>query len=171
MTVDDFPILPTGRPLWLITLADLALLLVGFFVLMQANTQLDPRALASGIRQGFGIAPAEPEEPIPVAAAAMLNFAPGSAVLPAAPDSLAAWAREALRDPRVSLKVTGAVDGSAADVDPASASGAVLAADRARAVAAALAGMAPGRMTIVNSTTRKPGRRQVIVTLAFSGDR
>lgn len=171
MTADEFPIPPTGRPLWLITLADLALLLVGFFVLMQANTKLDPRALASGIRQGFGIAPVEKEEAIPVAAAAMLNFAPGSAMLPAAPDSLAAWAREALRDPRVSLKVTGAVDGSAADVDSVSGSGAVLAVDRARTVAAALAGITPGRMTIVNSTTSKPGRRQVIVTLAFSGDR
>lgn len=171
MTIDEFPVPAAGRPLWLITLADLALLLVGFFVLMQANTQLDPRALASGIRQGFGIAPAETEEPIPVAAAAMLNFAPGSAALPASPDSLAAWAREALRDPRVSLKVTGAVDGSAMDVDPVSMSGAVLAADRARTVAAALAGVPPGRMTIVNATISKPGRRQVIVTLAFSGDR
>lgn len=165
MTVDDFPIPAPARPLWLMTLADLALLLVGFFVLMQA-TQLDRRALANGLRQGFGVA-AE-EEPIPVAAAGMMNFAPGSATLPASSAGLTAWAREALRDPRVSLKVTGSVDGGPADVDPATRSGAVLAADRARAVAAALAAVAPGRLTIA---TTRPSHRQVVVTLAFAGDR
>ena len=36
---------PPARPLWLWTLADLALLLVGFFVLVQAT---DRQALAKG---------------------------------------------------------------------------------------------------------------------------
>ncbi len=161
------------RPIWLTTLADLGLLLVGFFVFMQATQHLDARALASGFREGFGAAPmpAAPD-PMPVAAAAMLNFAPGSAALPSSPDGLIAWARAATRDPRVMLKIAGSTDGSAADVDPATGNGAVLAADRARAVAAALAAaqVAPGRMTIVNAP-EQPGRdhRQVVVTLGFSG--
>ena len=169
MIADDFPALVQGRPLWLMTLADLALLLVGFFVLLQANQHLDKTALASGFRAGFGAsADRSPPEPMPVAAAAMLNFTPGSAALPAAPDGLVAWAREAARDPRVTLKVTGSTDGSPADVDPETGSAAVLAADRARAVAATLAATAPGRLLIVNAAA--PSRRNVIVTLAFAGE-
>lgn len=170
---DDFPAAPAGRPLWLITLADLALLLVGFFVLLQANQNLDHKALASGFRAGFGVSSVEAADkgapdPLPVAAAGMFNFAPGSAALPAAPDSLIAWAREATRDPRVSLRVTASVDGTAADVDPATGSAVVLAADRARAVAAALAPVAANRLVIL--TADRPSRRQVVVTLAFTGE-
>lgn len=166
---DEFPTALQGRPLWLITLADLALLLVGFFVLLQANQQLDKKALASGFRAGFGASADKGElDPLPVAAAGMFNFAPGSATLPAAPDGLVAWAREAARDPRVSLRVTGAVDGTAADVDADTGSGAVLAADRARAVAAALSRAAPGRLVIL--TADRPSRRQVVVTLSFTGE-
>ena len=54
MTVDEFPESPSGRPIWLMTLADLALLLVGFFVFIQASRHLDNQALARGIREGFG---------------------------------------------------------------------------------------------------------------------
>jgi hypothetical protein len=155
-----------ARPLWLVTLADLALLLVGFLVLLHA-TSLDKRALANGLKAGFGVALPTPE-PMPVAAAALTNFAPGSAALPASAAALAAWAKESLRDPRVSLRVAGSVDGSARDVDPLSGSGAVLAADRARAVAAALAPAAGRRMVIATGPSK---HRQVIVTLAFSGER
>ena len=171
MTVlDEFPIHAPGRPLWLITLADLALLLVGFFVLLQANQQLDRKALASGFRAGFGAsADKGVPDPMPVAAAGMFNFAPGSATLPADPDTLVAWAREAVRDPRVALRVTASVDGTAADVDRDTGSAAVLAADRARAVAAALAPVAPGRLVIV--TADRPSRRQVVVTLSFTGEK
>ncbi|QNQ09332.1 flagellar motor protein MotB [Sphingomonas alpina] len=176
MTIDDFPEETPGRPIWLMTLADLALLLVGFFVFVQAAQHLDQKALAKGIRDGFGapaIAPiAATAEPMPVAAAAMLNFAPGSAALPASPAGLIAWAREVTRDPRVTLKISGGSDGSAIDVDADTGSGAVLAADRARTVAAALARakiVAPGRMTIVNTTTAN--RRSVVVTLGFAGNR
>ena len=167
MTLDDFPEDAPGRPAWLMTLADLALLLVGFFVFVQATT-LDKEALAKGIRDGFG-APARIAEPMAVGAAAMLNFAPGTAALPASPAGLIAWAREAARDPRVTLKISGSADGSAADVDAATGSGAVLAADRARAVAAALATahVAPGRLTITNAAA---GRRAVVVTLGFAGN-
>jgi hypothetical protein len=169
MNDEEFPEYRAGRPVWLITLADLALLLIGFFVFVQANQHIDPRAMAKGFREGFGsaTAPDSAPDPMPVEVAAMLNFQPGSALLPQSPAGLVAWAREATRDPRVTLKVSGSVDGSPADVDPATGSGAVLAADRARAVAAALAHVAGGRMAVA---TGAPKHRQVIVTLAFSGD-
>ncbi len=167
MTEFDFPAAPAGRPLWLITLADLALLLVGFFVLVQATQHVDRRALADGFRAGFG-AEAQTEQAIPVAAAGMMNFARGSAILPGGADGLIAWAREAARDPRVMLTVTGSVDGSPADVDPATGSSAVLAADRARAVAAVLVGAVPaGRMMI--TTTNHAGPRAAMVNQAFAG--
>lgn len=167
MTDFDFPAAPAGRPLWLITLADLALLLVGFFVLVQATQHVDRRALADGFRAGFG-ADAQTEQVIPVAAAGMMNFAPGSATLPGDTAGLVAWAREAARDPRVMLTVTGSVDGSPGDVDPTTGSGAVLAADRARVVAAALAEVVPaGRMMI--TTTTHAGRRAAMVNQGFAG--
>jgi hypothetical protein len=163
----EFPTAPAGRPLWLITLADLALLLVGFFVLVQATQHVDRRALADGFRAGFGTE-AQTEQAIPVAAAGMMNFARGSAVLPGRANGLIAWAREAARDPRVMLTVTGSVDGSTADVDPATGSGAVLAADRARAVAAVLVGAVPaGRMLV--TTTNHAGPRAAMVNQAFAG--
>lgn len=174
---DSFPETVPGRPIWLVTLADLALLLVGFFVLIQASQHLDSKALARGIREGFGgsAGPAAASDPIPVAAAAMMNFAPGSVALPSTPAGLIAWAREAVRDPRVTLKISGSADGSPTDVDRLTGSGAVLAADRARAVAAALAAahvVPAGRMTIVNAP-EIPGRshRTVIVTIGFAGER
>ena len=46
MTAYDDPDDKPARPIWLITLADLALLLVGFFVFIQANNHLDGRKLA-----------------------------------------------------------------------------------------------------------------------------
>lgn len=157
-----------ARPLWLVTLADLALLLVGFFVLLQANQTLSPRNLARGIAEGFGAEP--PPAAMPVAAHGIAGFAPGGAVLPQSPAALVGWARAELRDPRVRLTVTGATDGSAADVDPASRSATVLAADRARAVAAALvAGGVPDRRLLL-STTPARGTRAVTVTLAFAGE-
>ena len=117
------------------TLADLALLLVGFFVFVQA-TRTRHKALANGIRDGFGATP--PEAPMPFAATAMLASRPARLRCPRA-RPLIAWARDAVRDPRVTLRITGNTDGIAADVDPATGSAALLAADRARAVAAALA--------------------------------
>ncbi|MDO7841500.1 flagellar motor protein MotB [Sphingomonas immobilis] len=178
---DDFPETSQGRPAWLMTLADLALLLVGFFVFLQASQHLDKKALANGIRSGFGAetvppvdAKADAPEPMPLAAAAVLDFAPGGANLPADPASIVAWAREAARDPRVSLKITGAVDGSPGDVDPLTGSGAILATDRARAVAAAIAAahaVPAGRMTIVGAPRPTAGHRNVTVTLGFAGTR
>jgi outer membrane protein OmpA-like peptidoglycan-associated protein len=156
-----------ARPLWLWTLADLALLLVGFFVLIQAT---DRKALAQGLREGFGgkveaIAPQA--DPIPLAAAAV-PFAAGSAQMQTA-DGLADFAAENLKDPRVTLRVTGATDGSAGDVDPASGSASILAGDRARAVTTYLIsrGAAADRIIIAASST---GRRGVLVTMSFTGE-
>jgi hypothetical protein len=160
-----YPEPPPSKPLWLVTLADLALLLVGFFVLLQASER--PRAVADALRASFGGTVAPVAAPLPVMAAGLLDFAPGSAALPDSPAAVMAWAREGARDPRVALTVTGSTDGSAADVDPATGSAAILAADRARALAATLAGVSR-RITV--TTANRPGRRAAIVTLAFVGE-
>lgn len=162
---DDAP----ARPLWLVTLADLALLLVGFFVLVQSR-QLDHRALAEGLRAGFGVTAPVPAtaEPLPLSIAAMLDFAPGSAALPSSPDSLAAWARTALADPRVTLTITGSIDGTPADVDRLTRNGAVLAVDRARAIAAALSDVVPPDRLLIRTSGRPQGRR-VSLSLGYAG--
>jgi hypothetical protein len=169
---DDLPEIPHARPVWLMTLADLALLLVGFFVFVQASQQLDRHALAKGMREGFGAHEAQSIEPMAVTAGAVAGFASGSATLPQSSDGLVAWAREATRDPRVTLRIAGSVDGSSYDVDPLTHSGAVLAADRARAVASLLlvAHAVPAdRLTIVTAT--RASRRGVTVTTGFAGGR
>lgn len=158
---DEFPEYPSVRGPWLMTLADLALLLVGFLVLLQA-TQVDRGRLAAGLRGAFRADTAMPVE------AAGVDFAPASST----PDDtapLTAWARNAARDPRVAFAVTASTDGSRVDVDRASGSAALLAADRARAVAAALAAAAPGRRLSI-ATTTQPGRRTALVTLGFAGE-
>jgi flagellar motor protein MotB len=159
---DDLP----ARPIWLTTLADLALLLVGFFVLLQAD-QVDPNTLAAGFRAGFGIQEQAPAMPVDLAT--MNGFAPGSAQLPDGAAALA-WARTAAADPRTRLRIIGEVDGSALDVDPVTGSGPILAADRARAVAAMLVrarAVAPERIAI--ATAR--GQRRAVLSLGYDGGR
>ena len=168
LSLDGFPDARPGKPLWLVTLADLALLLVGFLVLVQATT-LDKAALAAGIRAGFDVE--RKVAAMPVGAAAIGPFDPGSAVLPQSPDTLARWVRDVTGDRRVRLEVAGFVDGSAGDVDPVIRSGALLAADRARVVAGALiqaGAIDPARITIVNAKAN--GGRRVLVSIAYSGD-
>lgn len=176
MTAAFFPDAQPSRPIWLVTLADLALLLLGFFVLVMAHQGADRRAVIDGVRQGFaGTGTAVMKvaaEPSPVAAAALYDFAPGGADLPTAPDAVIAWARAAARDPRVAIRVTGLTDGSPADVDTLTGSAALLASDRARGVAGALAkagALPPGRVTI--STSVQQGRRGVYLTLVYAGGR
>jgi hypothetical protein len=164
MTMDD-PIFDEAppRPLWLMTLADLALLLVGFFVFLQANQSMGPREIAAAMRAGFTEQPVE----IPLDLATVRGFEPGASDLPDTAAALA-WVREATRDPRTRLKITGEVDGSASDVDPATGSGPILAADRARAVAAELVAsgaIAPGRIILTTST----GQRRAVLTLGYDG--
>ena len=156
------------RPLWLMTLADLALLLVGFFVFLQANQSMGPGEIAAAMRAGFTSQAAE-SSAMPVDLAVVRGFAPGSAETVDGEGALA-WARDAARDPRTLLKVTGEVDGSPEDVDPATGSGPILAADRARAVAAGLVAsgaVSPGRIQITTST----GQRRAVLTLGFDGGR
>ncbi|OYY90551.1 MAG: flagellar motor protein MotB [Sphingomonas sp. 28-66-16] len=170
--------------MWLVTLADLALLLVGFFVLVQANQTLDRKALADGLRAGFGVTATAPSadvardirpDPMPVGAASVEGFAPGSSMLPRSPEALIGWARDATGDPRVILEIAGSVDRSTIDVDRASGSGAVLAIDRARAVAVALAaaGAVPGDRIAIRAAAGDAGRpgRRVMLTIGYVGDR
>lgn len=169
MTNDDPFAAPPARPAWLVTLADLALLLVGFFVLLQANVAIPSRDLARGIAEGFGVdaAPAA----MPVDAHAVAGFAAGAATPADVSADVIAWARQATRDPRVALTVTGSVDGTAGDVDASTGSAAILAADRARAVLSRLAqaGVPVARAAL--STTARPAGRRVLVTLAFAGEK
>jgi flagellar motor protein MotB len=154
-----------GRSVWLITLADLALLLVGFFTLLQANRELDKQELLAGLRAGFGI-----EEvaipPMAVASARVDGFAPGSAV--ADTSSVIAWARDAARDQRTRVTITGSTE-DRGDFDPVTNSAAILAADRARHVATALVrsgAVDPSRIAIVID----PGkRRAVTLSVGFAG--
>lgn len=166
------------RPIWLVTLADLALLLLGFIVLVLSH-QGNQRALAAGLRDRFGgrapaVAPATvaPEPKVlPLAAASLLDFAPASAALPDDPATLIAWAKRQAADPRVRLTITGLTDGSATDLDPLSRSAPLLAADRARMLAARLVAAGVDGRQIAIATAVSSGRRGAMVTAGFAGDR
>jgi hypothetical protein len=139
-----------------VTLADLSLLLVGFFVFVQATARQDaPRraAIAAGIRDAFG-GDGAPAAPIAVDANRLTGFAPGSAALPDV-RAVAAWLGEAARDPRSHVEVTGYAD-------PAEGLG--LAAARAEAAAAAL-GLSGDRARL--AATIRPGARQVLLSISF----
>lgn len=165
LTADMWDEIAPARSVWLITLADLALLLVGFFVLLQANRELDRETLLAGLRAGFGVEQTTPA-PMAVAAARVEGFAEGSAVTGMA--GALGWARDSARDPRTRITITGSTSG-VRDVDPATGSAAILAADRARAVAAALvrSGAAdPARIVILTD----PGKhRAVTLSVGFAG--
>lgn len=153
-----------ARSAWLITLADLALLLVGFFVLLQANRELDRETLLAGLRAGFGVEDALPA-PMAVAAARVEGFAEGSATADMSGAIL--WARDAARDPRTRIAITGSTRG-ARDADAATGSAAILAADRARGAAAALvrSGVDPARILILTD----PGKRRAVTfSVGFAG--
>lgn len=161
MTIDQILDDEPRRPIWLVTLADVMMLLVGFFVFLQANPHVDGKALSASLREGFGLAA---DAPIALEANSVTGFAAGSARLP--PHDIAAWVRAVTADPRTIVRVTGGTDGSPADVDPATGSGAILAADRARAVAAAIAADVPaGRIAI---DTRPGAGRAVQLTLSYA---
>jgi flagellar motor protein MotB len=154
-----------AKPLWLITLADLSLLLVGFFVFLQATSH-KPRpereAIQAGIREAFG---GMGEAPLAVEANVVTGFASGSAALPRDTAAIAGWARDALADPRTRLIVTGYADGSSAD--RAEDSALTLAGLRAEAVAAAIgSAVTPDRLRL--GAAIAPGARRV--TLAISYD-
>ncbi len=165
MTGDFWDEIAPAKSAWLITLADLALLLVGFFVLLQANRELDREKLLAGLRAGFGIEDAA-VPPMAVASARVDGFAPGGAY--ADIGDVVAWARGAARDRRTRITITGSTE-PGRDVDPLTHSAAILAADRARHVAAALVqagAVDPARITILI----EPGkRRAVTLSVGFAG--
>ncbi|MFL9840130.1 flagellar motor protein MotB [Sphingomonas sp. ST-64] len=167
LTPDGWDEIAPARTVWLITLADLALLLIGFFALLQANRAIDRATLLEGMRAGFGIeAPAIPD-PMAVGRARIDGFAPGStrADMRAAID----WARGVARDPRIRITVSGSTDPHG-DVDAETGSAAILAADRARFVAVALVAdgaVSPDRLTLEVA----PGsRRAVTLSVGFAGE-
>lgn len=171
-----------ARPLWLMTLADLGLLLLGFFVFVQASQHLDPAALSASIREGFGVEAAatmpEPDAP-PAAEPAMAQelgsvdgFALGSAEIAQDTASLVRWVSGAAADRRTRVRLSAGTDGSSADVDPVTRSAAVLAADRARAVAVVLVAsgaISPDRIEFAGGETAPRGRR-VLIAIGFAGD-
>lgn len=174
LSADAWDDVAPARSVWLITLADLGLLLVGFFVLLHADRSIDRRDLLAGLRAGFGVNATEartktpaPTPAMAVASARVEGFAHGSTRADAS--AAVTWARGAARDPRTRITVTGSTEG-AGDVDPATGSAAILAADRARMVAVALArsgAVDPSRIVI--SIT--PGRRRAVtLTVGFAGD-
>jgi hypothetical protein len=142
------------KPLWLMTLADLSLLLVGFFVFLQATAHRPERAqaaISAGIREAFG---GEAEVRLAVDANAVA-FAPGSAV----PPDLAAirlWAKDALADPRTRLVVTGYAD---------PAESLALAGARADAVLAALDAIPADRIRV--GVTRLAGAHRATLTISY----
>lgn len=148
--------LRSRRPLWLVTLADLSLLLVGFFVFVQATARQDaPRraAIAAGIRDAFG-GDGMAAAPIAVDANRLTGFAPGSATLPDL-RAVSAWLGEAARDPRSHVEVTGYAEPG---------EGLTLAATRAEAAARAL-GLPAGRTRL--GATVQTGTRQVLLSISF----
>lgn len=163
---------PGGRPIWLTTLADLSLLLLGFFVLVQATDRTTRGALADGLRAGFGAsapaaAPRVAPAPMALETARVAGFAPGSATLPSDLAPLIGWASAAAHDPRVRITITGA-----SMVDERG--GVLLAYDRARAVAGRLVkagAVSADRIAIAAADPRPDARAEVTLTLGFGGER
>jgi flagellar motor protein MotB len=154
----------SGRPLWLITLVDLSLLLVGFFVFLQATGAKSERhqaAVEASIREAFG---GDAAQRLSVDANVVTGFAAGGADLPPGFADLAAWAREALADPRTRLIVTGYADGST--VDRIDSSGLALAGLRADRVSAELARTIPADR-IRSGAAVAPGMRRVTLTISY----
>lgn len=159
---------PVARTIWIATLADLSLLMVGFFALLQATRPAERPAMVQAIRAGLTDSLAPPAMALEIAAVS--PFAAGSALPPpAAMQAAITWARDAARDPRTRIEVIGVTDPEG-DVDPMTGSAPLLAADRARAVATALVragAVRPDRITI--AATGAPAARGVQLRLAFSG--
>lgn len=162
-----------AKPLWLTTLADLALLLLGFFVFLHASNALDKAAIANSIRAAFGAqTPIAPQPELPTDMARVTGFAPGKAIADRqALGAIADWAARAAQDPRTTLRLTGSVDGSVSDRDAATGSGTILGYDRARSVAVALIdahAIAADRIAIAPPAG---GERAVRLTIEYAGTR
>lgn len=152
-----------GRPIWLTTLADLALLITGFLVFIQANMR-SPARVAAAMQAGFG--GTRTPGPLAVASARVSGFAPGSAALP---DTRAAaeWALNGMRDPRVRMTITGEWESAEADRPQKNASGMLLAVARCHAVAARLIASGAVPADRIDLAIARGGR-QVTLTLAYA---
>ena len=164
-----------NHPIWLMTLADLGLLLLGFFVLVLATAPSERAGLAQGLRDGFDAQQAELETPrevppMPLEMSRLKGFANGAARSSSALAPIIAWSRSAAADPRVAITITGKA--GAGDVDRTTGSAALLAADRARGVAEQLlaAGAArPDQLVIATEADAAMG--EVVLRTGFVGDR
>ena len=155
-----------GRPLWLITLADLSLLLVGFFVFLQATSHKSKQqqdAIEASIREAFGGATDAAAPQLAVAVNTVDGFGLGTATTPIDMDSVAAWARDALADPRTHLIVTGYADGGPSD--QLSGSGLALAGLRAERVLNAMPGVPRDRVRL--GAALMPGARRVSLVISY----
>ncbi|ARS27734.1 OmpA family protein [Sphingomonas sp. KC8] len=104
-------------PRWAVSFADLCLLLLGFFVLLQAQNGR-PEQLAAGMRSAFGDAaqPDSAQRDVPFRAATL--FQPGEAVLtPAAAKALAAIGARAKAEKASIRIVSEGSDGAAQRFD------------------------------------------------------
>ncbi|MBR0553119.1 flagellar motor protein MotB [Stakelama marina] len=171
--VDRFEAPRSARPVWLTTLADLGLLLVGFFAFLQANRQVDGTALADGLRAGFVAQQSAGPAPMAVDISRVAGFAPGAATGAAVAPAVIAWARGAAADPRTAIRLAGSTDGSAVDVDGATGSAAILANDRARFVAVALlkSGAVRPDQLVIAPEGAEPKGRSVTLSLGYAGQR
>lgn len=130
-----------ARSTWLVTLADLALLLLGFLAMLAAAQDDAARQrLAAAVRTGFV---GEERGSVTVESARIAGFAPGSLALPASAAGALDWLALAAADPRTIVVVSGSSDGTAADT--AVGGPLATAAMRAEAVAGAIvaAGILP----------------------------
>jgi hypothetical protein len=143
-----------GRQRWALSFADLCLLLLGFFVMLQARPE--PRHLSSGFRQAFG-----DRSPAVLERRATSMFQPGEAILTSAgADQVTTFARGGGGE-RWTVSSRGTDPGSARF------DGWELAAARTAAVARALqqAGVAQERIAIAIDPATGGGQ-----TLAISRD-
>ena len=145
------------NPRWLLSFADLCLLLLGFMVLLHAQS-IDSRALATGLRAAFGRAGPAADEDRPAARL----FAPGEAVLHApARARLAAIGRAAARRGRgIRIESRGADPAPGGRLDTWE-----LAAARTAAVARAVAagGLAEAAITVAMPRLGGPEAQHLLI--------
>ncbi|SNS84541.1 OmpA family protein [Sphingomonas laterariae] len=147
-------------PRWAVSFADLCLLLLGFFILLQVRNDR-PDLLSAGLRSAFGTAPAEGVAGATHQAAAL--FQPGEAVLtPAASAMLRGLGARARADRKALRIISQGSDGGARRFDRWE-----LAAARAAAIgrAASAGGLAEGDIEIALPTTQERAGKGQNITL------
>lgn len=159
--------LPRRRARWVMTLADLFMLLVGFFVMLHAaEARHQTSAMTAAVKRALGVkvARGQPER-VALDANALTGFSAGDAALPAAVWPVAQWLRQAAADPRSRVLVTGHSDDREAD---RSTGGLMVAAARADSVARAIVktGAVPASRIDLAASAGGADRR-VDITISF----